>query len=63
MSQRIIIKISPTGEIEAVVDGIKGPACEGKLDALLQGIGKVVEDRATPEYWQDETTEAEYEAL
>ena len=57
MSQRIIVKISKDGKVEATVNGIKGPTCEGKLEALLQGLGEITEERATPEYWEVEQQE------
>jgi len=49
----IEVEITPEGEIKATVKGVPGPKC-GELSAFLDGLGTVVEDSHTPDYYRQQ---------
>ncbi len=52
-SQEIEITILPDGQVEYVIKGVKGSACE-EISALLEQLGKVEQSERTGEYYEDD---------
>lgn len=53
MNQQHVIQITitPEGKIMGEVKGVSGPRC-ASLSEWLNELGKVVEDRRTPDYYR-----------
>lgn len=51
MGHTIDVTITEDGEVKATVQGVAGPACED-LSRFLDQLGKVVEDKPTPDFYQ-----------
>jgi hypothetical protein len=50
---QILIRIRPDGEVELLVQGVRGPICL-QLTALLEyGLGDIVERQPTNEYYEE----------
>jgi hypothetical protein len=58
MAKHIVIKISPSGEVQAETEGIKGKRCTDYI-AVLENIlkAKVADSAYTPEYYEPEIQE------
>lgn len=52
--EEITITITPEGETEVSVAGVKGQGCKALTDALEKALGTVVSDRTTDEFNQRE---------
>ncbi len=52
MIRRIIVKVSPTGEITVEADGFQGKGCEAATKAIEEALGKPKERTRKPEYWR-----------
>jgi hypothetical protein len=50
--RRIIVKVSPTGEITVEADGFQGKGCEAATKAIEEALGKPKERTRKPEYWR-----------
>jgi len=53
MPYEIVVTIDESGNVSMEVKGIKGPGCE-KVLKPFEGLGEVLEERRTPEYYQRE---------
>jgi len=49
----ISVEIAPDGTVKSTVNGVSGPACT-QISAWLDSLGKVTEDRKTPDFYKDE---------
>ena len=52
--EEITITITPEGETEVSVAGVKGKGCQQLTDALEKALGVVISDTPTPEMNQRE---------
>ncbi len=52
MIRRIIVRISPTGDITVEADGFQGKGCEAATKAIEEALGKPKEHTRKPEYWR-----------
>ena len=52
MGEKIIIKISPSGEILIEGEGFQGDACDAALDPYVRQLGAARETRRKPEYFR-----------
>jgi hypothetical protein len=50
MSERIIIRIDPSGNPTIKVEGHPGPGCKDITKAVEKALGTVVSDKTTNEY-------------
>jgi hypothetical protein len=50
--EEIVVTISPAGETQVEVKGVKGTGCKALTDALEKSLGGVVSDTPTPEMAQ-----------
>jgi len=58
---KIIITISPLGELKVEAENFTGSSCEEKT-AFLKALGQVTEQEYKPEYYMEEEKEGEYNA-
>ena len=52
MSRRILVKVSPHGEITVEADGFQGKGCEAATKAIEDALGKPRERTRKPDYWR-----------
>ena len=52
MIRRIIVKVSPTGDITVEADGFQGKGCEAATKAIEEALGKPKERTRKPDYWR-----------
>jgi len=53
---KLTIVVSPTGEVETKVDGVKGAKCTDITKALEKALGKTVSSKKTGEYYEQPNT-------
>ena len=52
MSRRIIVRVSPVGEITVEADGFQGKGCEAATKAIEEALGKPRERTRKPDFWR-----------
>ena len=52
MSRRILVKVSPVGEITVEADGFQGKGCEAATKAIEDALGKPRERTRKPDFWR-----------
>ena len=52
MTRRIIVRVSPTGDITVEADGFQGKGCEAATKAIEEALGKPKERTHKPDYWR-----------
>ncbi len=52
MTRRIIVRVSPIGDISVEADGFHGTGCEAATKAIEEALGKPKERVRKPEYRQ-----------
>ena len=52
MSRRILVKVSPNGEITVEAEGFKGNGCEAATKAIEEALGKPRERTRKPDFWR-----------
>ena len=52
MSRRILVKVSPHGEITVEADGFQGKGCEAATKAIEDALGKPRERTRKPDFWR-----------
>jgi hypothetical protein len=56
-NKKIVIMIDDKGEVQVEAFGHKGGSCTKATDPLTKAlIGRVIEDRKKPEFYQGDTT-------
>jgi hypothetical protein len=55
--KEIIISIKNDGTINATIHGIKGTACHDVVEILKNGIGELVGEKRTAEYFEKQQLE------
>ena len=50
MSRRILIRVSPTGDIQVEAEGYQGKGCEAATQAIEQALGKRTGRTLKPEH-------------
>ena len=56
MSRRILVRISPTGDIVVEADGFQGNGCEAATKAIEEALGHRTAHTRKPEYWRQSQT-------
>lgn len=51
---RVKMKITAKGDTELEVNGVSGVSCEDVTKALTDGLGEIVEQNFTSEYYEQE---------
>ncbi len=52
MSRRILVRVSPTGDIQVEAEGYQGKGCEAATQAIEQALGKRTGRTLKPEHRQ-----------
>ena len=52
MSRRILVRVTPSGEITVEAEGFKGNGCEAATKAIEEALGKTRERTRKPDYWR-----------
>ncbi|MCW1925727.1 DUF2997 domain-containing protein [Luteolibacter arcticus] len=52
MSHRILVRVSPTGDIQVEAEGFKGNGCEASTREIEQALGKRTGRTLKPEHRQ-----------
>lgn len=52
MSRRILVKVSPAGEITVEADGFQGNGCEAATKAIEEALGKTTTRVRKPDFWR-----------
>ena len=52
MSRRILVKVSPVGEITVEAEGFQGKGCEAATKAIEEALGKPRERTRKPDFWR-----------
>lgn len=55
MSRRIVVRVSPIGEIQVEAEGFKGRGCEAATQAFEDALGTRIQREHKPEFRQVET--------
>ena len=50
MSRRIVVRVSPTGDIQVEAEGYQGKGCEAATQAIEQALGKRTGRTLKPEH-------------
>lgn len=52
MSRRILVKVSPVGEITVEAEGFQGKGCEAATKAIEDALGKPGQRTRKPDFWR-----------
>jgi len=52
MSRRILVKVSPFGEITVEAEGFQGKGCEAATMAIEEALGKPRQRTRKPDFWR-----------
>ena len=52
MSRRILVKVSPFGEITVEAEGFQGKGCEAATKAIEEALGKPRQRTRKPDFWR-----------
>ena len=54
MKRRILVRVSPAGEITVEADGFQGSGCEAATKAIENALGKSGGRTRKPAYWRQD---------
>ena len=63
MSRRILVKVSPVGEITVEADGFQGKGCEAATKAIEDALGKPRERTRKPDFWRQSNRHQNHQQL
>lgn len=63
MSRRILVRVSPSGDIQVEAEGYQGKGCEAATQAFEQALGKRTGRTLKPEHRQGGVTVQQEQAL
>jgi hypothetical protein len=52
MSRKILVRVSPLGEISVEAEGFQGSGCEAATKAIEDALGKPRERTRKPQFWR-----------
>jgi hypothetical protein len=52
MSRKILVRVSPFGEISVEAEGFQGKGCEAATKAIEDALGKTRERTRKPQFWR-----------
>lgn len=52
MSRRILVRVSPQGEIQVEAEGFAGNGCEAATRAIEEALGRKTSSQRKPEYYR-----------
>ena len=56
MSRRILVHVSPTGEVAVEAEGFRGSGCEAATRAIEEALGRPATRNRKAEYWRQSHT-------
>lgn len=63
MSRRILVRVSPSGDIHVEAEGFQGKGCEAATEAIEQALGKRTARTLKPEHRQGGVNVQEQQTL
>jgi hypothetical protein len=63
VSRRILVRVSPSGDIQVEAEGFQGKGCEAATQAIEQALGKRTGRTLKPEHRQGGVTLQQQQAL
>ena len=52
MSRRILVRVSPTGEMTVEAEGFQGQGCEAATKAIEEALGTPRNRQRKPDFWR-----------
>ena len=63
MSRRILVKVSPVGEITVEAEGFQGKGCEAATKAIEDALGKPRQRTRKPDFWRQSNSHKNQQQL
>ena len=63
MSRRILVKVSPFGEITVEAEGFQGKGCEAATKAIEDALGKPRQRTRKPDFWRQSNRSQNHQQL
>ena len=63
MSRRILVRVSPTGEITVEAEGFHGKGCEAATKAIEEALGKPKARTRKPDFWRQANSRQNHQQL
>jgi len=63
MSRRILVKVSPLGEITVEAEGFQGKGCEAATQAIEEALGKPGQRTRKPDFWRQPNRQSNKQQL
>ena len=63
MSRRILVKVSPFGEITVDAEGFQGKGCEAATKAIEEALGKPKQRTRKPDFWRQSNRNQKHQQL
>lgn len=63
MSRRILVRVSPTGDIQVEAEGFQGKGCEASTREIEQALGKRTSRTLKPEHRQGDVSIQQQQSL
>ena len=62
-ARRILVKVSPFGEITVEAEGFQGKGCEAATAAIEEALGKTKQRTRKPDFWRQSNRQANHQQL
>jgi hypothetical protein len=62
-ARRILVKVSPVGEITVEAEGFHGKGCEAATKAIEEALGKPRERTRKPDFWRQTNRQSNQQQL
>jgi hypothetical protein len=59
MSRKILVRVSPAGDISVEAEGFQGKGCEAATKAIEDALGKPRERTRKPQFWRPQSLRSE----
>jgi len=63
VSRRILVKVSPFGEITVEAEGFQGKGCEAATKAIEDALGKPRQRTRKPDFWRQSNRSQNHQQL
>jgi hypothetical protein len=62
-TRRILVKVSPVGEITVEAEGFQGKGCEAATAAIEEALGKPATRHRKPDFWRQSNRQTNHQQL
>jgi hypothetical protein len=62
-ARRILVKVSPVGEITVEAEGFHGKGCEAATKAIEEALGKTKQRTRKPDFWRQTNRQSNQQQL